>query len=400
MWIADSFFRLRNYCESQGYKGWDPYDGLNSAVFQVTPFKHWDLARLVWIQLFKRSPINLRPLLLVPKQHNAKGIGLFLSGYCNLYRLAENGDTRFGRPGQLRSKIDEVAQLLLSLQSRGYSGACWGYGFDWQSRAFFLPRNTPTVVATSFAVEALISAYEITRNSQYLDAAVSSARFVVEDLNRIEKPDGLFMFSYSPLDRQAVYNATLLGTKILSQIYVYTGDEQLKSLACASAKAVCALQNPDGSFPHSDQVGQDWRDNFHTGFKLESLAACQNLCQTSEFKFNIDKGFDYWINAYFDHETGFAYYYDRGQSRHLLDLHCAAQALPTIYKLGRLNSVGPLFDKVAQWPVDNMLSLDGYFYFQGSGGRINKTPYMRWPNAWMFYGLSYWLLSKVNHAQD
>src|SRR5690554_1987360 len=212
--IEDGFACLRAYCEAEHYKGWDPYDGLNSAIFQATPFKHWDLARLVLIQLCKRSPVNLRPLLLVPKQHNAKGIGLFLNGYCNLFRLAEQGDTRFGTREQLRGKVDELAQLLLSLQSPGYSGACWGYGFDWQSRAFFLPRNTPTVVATSFAVDALLAAYDITKNGEYLDIAVSSARFVLDDLNRIPKSDDLFMFSYSPLDHQAVYNATLLGTKI------------------------------------------------------------------------------------------------------------------------------------------------------------------------------------------
>lgn len=398
--IEGSFSNLRAYCEAEHYKGWDPYDGLNSVIFQATPFKYWDIARLVFIQLCKRSPINLRPFLLVPKQHNAKGIALFLSGYCNLYRLAELGDSRFGTLDELRCKIDEVSKLLLSLQSQGYSGACWGYGFDWQSRAFFLPKNTPTVVATSFAVEALLSAYEITNNSKYLDVAVSSAHFVLNDLNRITKPNGMFMFSYSPLDHQAVYNATLLGTKILSQIFSYTGDVQFKNFARVSARAVCDLQNADGSFPHSDQVGQGWRDNFHTGFKLESLEVYQKLCHEAEFKHNIEHGFEYWISSYFKQESGFAYYYDRGQSKDLVDLHCAAQALSTIYKLGKVEATGPLFDKIANWPVENMQSPKGYFYFQKIGSQINKTVYMRWPNAWMFYGLSYWLLSKVGYAQN
>ena len=75
----DSFSRLREYCEAEDYKGWDPYDGLNSRVFQALPFlKKSALCRLSVIQGFKRCPINLRPLALVPKEHNAKGIGLFL----------------------------------------------------------------------------------------------------------------------------------------------------------------------------------------------------------------------------------------------------------------------------------------------------------------------------------
>ena len=99
-----SFIKLKNYCESENFKGWDPYDGLNSKIFQALPFKHWDLARLAWIQGFKRSPINFRKLLLVPKQYNAKGIGLFLLGYCNLYELALKGEIAFGKPEALLSK--------------------------------------------------------------------------------------------------------------------------------------------------------------------------------------------------------------------------------------------------------------------------------------------------------
>ena len=67
---------LKGNCEREGFAGWDPYDGLNSKVFKALPFVGRSaVARLVWIQFFKRNPINLRRLLLVPKERNAKGIG-------------------------------------------------------------------------------------------------------------------------------------------------------------------------------------------------------------------------------------------------------------------------------------------------------------------------------------
>ena len=132
--VINSFRLLREYCENEGFKGWDPYDGLNSKVFQALPFlKKSAICRLVVIQGFKRCPVNLRRLALVPKEYNAKGIGLFLSGYCNLYnavkanpKLAES----LGSPDSLKSRINELAELLISLQSKGYSGACWGYSFS------------------------------------------------------------------------------------------------------------------------------------------------------------------------------------------------------------------------------------------------------------------------------
>ena len=104
--IESSFLKLKSYCEAENFKGWDPYDGMNSKVFQALPLKHWDLARLAWIQGFKRSPINFRKILLVPKQYNAKGIGLFLLGYCNLYELSLKGETMFGTSESLLEKID------------------------------------------------------------------------------------------------------------------------------------------------------------------------------------------------------------------------------------------------------------------------------------------------------
>ena len=86
--MLGSFLKLKQYCEREGFKGWDPYDGLNSKAFRALPLlKRSALCRLIVIQGFKRCPINLRRLALVPKEYNAKGIGLFLQGYCNLYRL-------------------------------------------------------------------------------------------------------------------------------------------------------------------------------------------------------------------------------------------------------------------------------------------------------------------------
>lgn len=396
--INDSFLKLKSYCEMQDFSGWDPYDGLNSKVFQVLPFfKFSSFCRLFVIQGFKRSPVNFRRIAFVPKEHNAKGISLFLSGYCNLYHALQKGLDIGISEDECLKKIRYLADLLLSLQSKGYSGACWGYNFDWQSKAFFLPRYTPTVVATSFAVEGLLSAYEITKCEEYLSTALSATEFILLDLNRIPKEQG-YMFSYSPLDCQAVYNATLLGTKTLSLAYHYTNDESLKIAAYSSAQAVCNKQNHNGSFPHSDQVGNKWRDNFHTAFKLESLHFYQQYCNDNTFDGNLKLGYQYWIKNFFIKERGIAKYYDTSNENSLIDLHCVAQTIPTLYKLGELEAQKELTIKILDYAINSMQDKKkGYFYFQKKNKIMNKTPYIRWPNAWMFYGLSYFLLFNSNH---
>ena len=134
----DNFNRLRDYCESEGFKGWDPFDGLNSKILKaILPLKHSAILRLIVIQGFKRSPWNFRKAFMVPKQYNAKGIGLFLQGYCNLFRVAD-GIQEIGSKKEIEKRIHELAKLLIELRSKGYHGSCWGYNFDWQSRRLFL----------------------------------------------------------------------------------------------------------------------------------------------------------------------------------------------------------------------------------------------------------------------
>src|ERR1035437_9493214 len=71
--------KLLAYCRTNDWAGYDPYDALNSRVFAALPFLNSRLPRLVLTQALKRTPINLRRLLLVPKPQNPKALALFLS---------------------------------------------------------------------------------------------------------------------------------------------------------------------------------------------------------------------------------------------------------------------------------------------------------------------------------
>jgi rhamnogalacturonyl hydrolase YesR len=391
--IEHSFLRLKTYCEAENYKGWDPYDGLNSAIFQATPLRHWDIARLALIQLCKRSPVNLRPLLMVPKQHNAKGIGLFLNGYCNLHKLATRGDTRFGTPDQLRARIDEVATLLLSLQSAGYSGACWGYNFDWQARRlFFFPAHTPTVVATSFCATALFAAHEATGTQRYLEAALSSGQFVLRDLNR--RPcEGGFLLSYSPKkENDSVYNAALLGAKLLSHCYHHTADPVFRDTARQIVSAVCAGQAADGSWIYGLLPAQSWIDSFHTGYNLDGISHYMRLCKDESFSTNLESGLDYYINNFFLADGTPKYYHDR---TYPIDIHCPGQLLVTAHTLDRWTSMSELCHKVLDWTIRHMQDEQGYFYYQLKQGISSRISYMRWSNAFMFNALTHFFLAEA-----
>lgn len=375
---------LQNYCKTEKFKGWDPYDGLNSKVFQNSPLKNSSLFRWIWIQLFKRNPVNLRQLFLVEKDFNPKGLALFISSYYNLFQVDPKEE--------YVKNIKLLADKLIDLVSKGYSGSCWGYNFDWQIRNKYLfPKFTPTVVATAFAVHALEKAYGITNEQVYRDHLISAADFITRDLNRTPHKKG-FIFSYSPIKgNDLVYNASLLGSKTLSIIYKFTSNKELLKIARDSIAACVSDQNSDGSWYYGATNYQQWIDSFHTGYNLEAIKIYQDISGDHSFVKNIKKGFEYYINNFFL-EDGTPKYYN--QNTYPIDIHCPAQLFVTLYHLNKYQQYEELAAKVMDWTIENMQTKKGYFIYQKKRFFSSKIPYMRWSQAFMFYAMSYYLLNE------
>ncbi len=394
--LIDSFIKLKKYCENEQYKGWDPYDGLNSHVFKAFPyFKNKSFWRLCVIQGFKRCPVNLRKIALVPKEYNAKGIGLFVQGYCNLIKVVRKKPELaniFGSEEVLKAKLHDVASLLINLQSKGYyHGACWGYNFDWQARGgLFFPAYTPTVVATNFCATALMAAYEVTGKKEYLDIALSSAKFVLKDLHTKEYEKGI-IFSYSPLQgNDTVFNASLLGSRLLSYCYHYNRNEEFKAMDRKSVVACCAGQNDDGSWVYGMLPIQSWIDSFHTGYNLDGLIAYEELTGDKTFHHNIEKGFDFYIRNFFEDDGTPKYYHNK---MYPIDIHCPGQLFVTLNRLHKFAEYKDIAEKVLSWTIENMQDQKGFFYYQFKNGINSKIPYMRWSNAFMFNSMSYYINS-------
>ena len=73
-----------------------------------------------------------------------------------------------------------------------------------------------TIVASTYVANSLLDAYEITGDTKCLTTARSTCDFILKDLNREKDDQGDFAFSYSPLDKSVVFNASLLGSRLLA----------------------------------------------------------------------------------------------------------------------------------------------------------------------------------------
>jgi len=380
--LQTAFERLFQYLITVDFKGWDCYDGLNSRLFQATPFRHSRIIRLAWIQLLKRSPINLRPLLGVPTGDNPKGLALFLSGCLNCYQATQDETYR-----QLSLRF--IAELH-RCQSMGWCGAGWGYNFDWQARAFYQPKYTPNIVVTSFVGDAFLLAYKILGEDSYLTLARRACEFILRDLNRTGTEDS-FCFSYSPQDQSQVFNASLLGVRLLSRVYCHTQDSELIETAQKAVRFCLDHQNPDGSWFYSPLAYQQWIDSFHTGYNLECLYAYQSAAQDFSGEAALLKGLRYYRTHFFLDDYTPTYYHNQ---LYPIDVHCPAQAVMTFITLRQYCDfdVERFCRHLLEWTVDQMQDPQrGYFYFQKTKWFTNKIPYIRWSQAWMFYALAYYL---------
>src|ERR1044072_2593990 len=102
--FEEVYERARAWARARGYAGRDPFDALNSRLFQSTPLRRSRLARLAWTQAFKRSPLSPRTLALVPDGRNSKGTALFALAALSRYRATgdeENAAEARGPPRPL-----------------------------------------------------------------------------------------------------------------------------------------------------------------------------------------------------------------------------------------------------------------------------------------------------------
>jgi rhamnogalacturonyl hydrolase YesR len=246
-----------------------------------------------------------------------------------------------------------------------------------------MPAFTPTVVATGIITNGLHVYSEITGNERARAMVLEAVPFVLNDLNRTIEGEE-FCFSYSPVDTQVVFNATMKGARLLAQAFKITGNHDLASQARRTVAFVMRHQRDDGAWIYSSGDARTWVDNFHTGYVLDCLASYMECTGDESFKAQYDKGLRFYLGNFIDDEGRPKYYDTRTWP---VDCTAAGQMLLTLLEAGCTGPAG----RVAQWMIANMQAPGGNFYYQKHRHWTNRIPYMRWSDAWMLVGLSRFL---------
>ncbi len=376
--IKTSLKLLLTYIESENFKGYDPYDTLNSTI----PF-HWlgKWGPVLAIQFQKRNPFNIRKLLGIKKDYNPKAMGLFLQAYSIKYQQHKSEETL--------QKMEFFFNWLLENRTKGYAEYCWGYNFDWASPVKFLKKYSPTIVVSGFVAKGIFEYYQATQNPKAVEVLKSIGDFTQNQLAWTKNEKG-YCVSYSTQAVDCCYNANMLGAELFARLFYLTNESNYKELAQKMTDFTISYQQKDGHWNYSidTKTGKERTQiDFHQGYVLDSIHYVIKYCGENEtYKKALKSGIEYYFAKQFK-QNGQSIF--RVPTEYPVEIHNQSQGIITFTRLSYLSDKYANFaETIAEWTIQNMQSKKGYFYYKKYPFYTIKTPFMRWSNAWMLLALT------------
>lgn len=375
--LYESICRLSDWLEKNEYQGYDTFDGLNARFLRPLTFNS-KLLRTVLQQSVRRLLVNTRPMLGIRKSYSTKAMGFLARGFMRLH--AATGDIAW------RGKAEFALNWLMDNQSPGYTGACWGNHFDYQSRGFYLPKGEPTIVWTSLIGHAFLDAYRHFQKDVFLRVATSSCEHILHDLDTHADGDALCI-SYIPSRDSQCHNANTLGASLLARTYSYTRNESYRVLAQKAMQYTAQHQRPDFSWYYAEAANSHWIDNFHTAYVLDCFKSYFESTGDDRFEKTLENGYAYWKSTFFLQDGTPKYYNNKTLP---IDIQCCSQAIDTLVFFSDRDPDGlALALKIANWTIQHMQDRTGYFYYRRyAQWLVNKTPTLHWGQATMLSALS------------
>lgn len=385
--VENTTKRLDNWLEENGWAGYDPYDLKGYPLFikltkQNPSFYREVLRKGVYgIELF--APLFLRKLFNIEKMTNAKAMGLFAEAYLSLFKTTQKEDYLI--------KAEQTLNWLSNNYSKGYSGMCWGYPFNWQSRVF-IPRGTPSSVVSSTVGTAFWAFYKLTSDNKYFDVCKGICEFFINDLNIDKINNERICFSYTPIDNFHVNNANLFVAEFLIRVGKEIDNEKYINYGLKATNYTLNEQNNDGSIYYwgKDQENRYRIDHYHSGFEIRSLYSIWKLTANQNVYRALERYYKFYLkNLFIDTKIPKI----TPKNTYPINIHSCAEAILCTSTLIRDFPEGKEYlVNSLKWTIENMQTEKGWFVYiirnlKGLKWKV-KIPYIRWGQAWMLNALA------------
>ncbi|NOU48478.1 MAG: hypothetical protein HOO86_15670 [Bacteroidales bacterium] len=312
------------------------------------------------------------------------GDGHFASAYLNMYEYSN--DVKY------LEEAERFLEVIKTTSSIGYSGSCWGYTFGWETSNGYWAPGIPLITITPYAFWAFIQHYKLTNNESSKEIALSIADFALKDLKEIKMPNGTICASYSPVSEDIVINANTYRAAVLLDAYQLSGNEKYKEVAMRNIRFVLSYQGDAGEWYYEAKGSKDnFIDNFHTCFVLRNLYYCYLVTKDEDILHAVKKGYQYYLTNLF-HENGRPKHFAIAKYAKLRKYEMYDYAEGITLGILLKNDIPGALDK-AKWLaddlIDNFQTKKGYFITRVTSlGTKHKVPYLRWPQAQLYYALT------------
>lgn len=380
--------RFSAWLDEVGYASHDPYD------LWGTSLGCW--ARKLYYEKGKIGAVFVAPMLAVDvlfpklvrkfitKCRYATCDAQLVLAFLNLHKLEE--DEKW-----LKNAV-ELGEEILGYSIPGYSGHCWGYPFDWQNNKGMWPKNTPFITCTPYCYEAFLRLHEVTGEQRYMEIVESIAKFIYVDLHDVDYSDGAAAGSYSPIDKSMVVNATAYRAYILLEAGGRFRNEDYTAAGMRHIQFVLETQREDGSWLYAvGNNAEEFIDHFHTCFVLKNLWKANQLLKREDVGECIAQGHRYCVDNLFNQDGEPKYFAVEPRFQLArLEMYNYAEVITLGALIG--TEVPAAWEKARDLAVrlvgDHQLSSGAFVTRVFRGGFRHTTPFLRWPQAQLFYSLT------------
>jgi len=386
--VENSVFKFIKWLENYGDDSYDRMDFWSSpiGVFSKRLFYRNKLlgAPLAALALLQETFFPSLLKLYARPRREAIGDAHYALSFFNLFEICQ--DKKYLKRGE------QYLNALRESVCEGYSGACWGYTFGWETSVGYWQPKTPLITITPYGFWAFKKHWELTHRQASLDVCHSVAQFALNDLRQLKMPNGTICTSYSPNDERYIINANTYRAALLLEAYQLFHQEPYKTAAEENLDFVLSYQQPDGSW-YYEAIGTRDRfiDNFHTCFVLRNLYKAYCLNQDAKLLAAIKKGYQFYRQHLFRPDNTPLHF---ARSKYIklrkYEMYDYAEGISLGCLLKDEIEGAFEFSQILATDLIRRFQLkDGHFLTRVTTvGIKNKIPYHRWPQAQLLFALT------------
>ena len=278
---------------------------------------------------------------------------------------------------------------LLENPCVGYSGPCWGLGFEYAvSAAFQYDANTPLTTMTPYALEAMTQYEQTTGDGRYADAIRGVYTFFEHDVPVLEETESYLVTAYSTMRDRRVVNAVSYAMFAYTQCLPWLDAEKAAEARAKISKLyafVVSQQRADGAWLYSPD-GDSFIDCFHSCIVLKNIIKTAADVPLPNAERAVEDGYQYLKSAFYVPKDGLFKRFTKSNKPSLIayDLYDNAEVL----NLAALLEDWPLVDSLRATIADRFCGNDHiYSQIDRFGVRLNPDQ-LRWAVMPYLYGLS------------